>query len=522
MNRRHRGVGRKAAPGHTGSGVGSLVVVWLGVLLVSCTPAGPPPGAPTPPPPDLPPPSWANAPEREAPGSRPEAAAPRPGGEDVPVSPAPEHPPAQPGYPSVRDGMPRIDRGVGVPVEGDTPVRALWVVRTALNHPDSARMAVRRAHAAGFNTLLVQVRGRGDAWYRSGREPRGTPISREYPGYDPLAVVLEEARGLGLSVHAWLNTLLVGSAVRRPSDPLHLMNRRPELLAVPRELAPRLFGMDPHSSGYVAALMAHAAANTDRVEGLYTSAVLPPVHDHLAEVVADLLLRYDVDGIHLDYVRLPNGDYDFGRAPLEIFRARLRGTRSPTALREVEGAWQAGDIFAYADAFPQEWADFQRQGVTTAVERIRGEIHRIAPGLPLTAAVFANADDAFHHRFQPWEEWLALGLVDVVVPMNYTNLPGVFQSGVERAMRAGGRDRVWMGVGVYNTSFEGAVEKSRMVREAGLSGLVLFSYDWAVGPEGRAAARGDYLGLFSAHVFGAGQATGPTAPGAPVADRLDP
>lgn len=507
MNR-HGGMTQRGGALRSFLGVGTWVLVAM--LAGACVPEGPPPGAPPPPSPELPPPSWTGAPERDrSPAPPPE------------VEMEPRGAPAT-GLDRPSDGAPPLTRDVA-PLGGDeTSVRALWIVRTALNHPDSARMAVRRAHAAGFNTLLVQVRGRGDAWYHSGREPRGPTISSQFPGYDPLAVVLDEARELGLSVHAWLNTLLVGSAHRRHGDPLHAVNRRPELLAVPRELAPRLFAMDPRSSGYVDALMAHAAANPDQVEGLYTSAVLPPVQDHLAEVVADLLLRYDVDGIHLDYIRLPSADYDFGRAPLETFRARLRGTRSPNDLRTAERAWQAGDVFAYADAFPQDWADFHRQGVTTVVERIRGEIHRIAPGIPLTAAVFANAQDAYVHRFQAWEEWVSLGLVDVVVPMNYTNLPHVFQAGVDRALRAGGPHRVWMGVGVYNTTFEGAVEKSRMVRAAGLSGLVLFSYDWAVGPEGQAAARGDYLGMFSAQVFGAGSATARPAPELPATGGLDP
>ena len=42
-------------------------------------------------------------------------------------------------------------------------IRALWIVRNTLNHPDSIKDMVARAHASGFNTLIVQVRGRGDA-----------------------------------------------------------------------------------------------------------------------------------------------------------------------------------------------------------------------------------------------------------------------------------------------------------------------------------------------------------------------
>src|SRR5881409_2358076 len=51
-------------------------------------------------------------------------------------------------------------------------VRALWVVRTTLTSTEKIRRMVESAKAAGFNTIIVQVRGRGDAYYRSRWEPR--------------------------------------------------------------------------------------------------------------------------------------------------------------------------------------------------------------------------------------------------------------------------------------------------------------------------------------------------------------
>ena len=83
-------------------------------------------------------------PERATPTPPPEE---RPRPRDRPTPPAP-----------VPDPLPR-------------EVKALWVVRTTLSHPDSIRRMVERAARAGFNTLLVQVRGRGDAYYRSRWEP---------------------------------------------------------------------------------------------------------------------------------------------------------------------------------------------------------------------------------------------------------------------------------------------------------------------------------------------------------------
>ena len=86
--------------------------------------------------------------------------------------------------------------GVSLPLPAN---RGLWVVRTTLVHPDSVRAMVRRAADAGFNTLLVQVRGRADSYFSGGIEPRAEAL-RQRSGFDPLALTLEEAHRRGLEV----------------------------------------------------------------------------------------------------------------------------------------------------------------------------------------------------------------------------------------------------------------------------------------------------------------------------------
>src|SRR5215208_585558 len=66
------------------------------------------------------------------------------------------------------------------PAPSPTPppgeVRALWVVRTTLTTPDKIRKMVESAQANGFDNLIVQVRGRGDAYYESRWEPRAAAL----------------------------------------------------------------------------------------------------------------------------------------------------------------------------------------------------------------------------------------------------------------------------------------------------------------------------------------------------------
>ncbi|MGH9905117.1 MAG: hypothetical protein ACRD8U_05965, partial [Pyrinomonadaceae bacterium] len=77
-------------------------------------------------------------------------------------------------------------------------VRALWVVRTTLTTPEKIRTMVQAATNNGFNMLIVQVRGRGDAYYRSRHEPRAIELKDQPADFDPLALTLSEAKQRGL------------------------------------------------------------------------------------------------------------------------------------------------------------------------------------------------------------------------------------------------------------------------------------------------------------------------------------
>src|SRR5687767_2120813 len=78
--------------------------------------------------------------------------------------------------------------------------RAMWGLRTSLTSPASITALVRAAKQHGFNTLFVQVRGRGDAYYRGGLEPMAPDLARQPAAFDPLAAVIEAAHGQNIRV----------------------------------------------------------------------------------------------------------------------------------------------------------------------------------------------------------------------------------------------------------------------------------------------------------------------------------
>jgi uncharacterized lipoprotein YddW (UPF0748 family) len=155
----------------------------------------------------------------------------------------------------------------GFAARAESEVRALWVVRTTLTSPAAIETMVKAARAGGFNTLLVQVRGRADAYYNSALEPRPAALATQ-PSFDPLAATVALAHEAGLQVHAWVNVNLVAGVGDMPSASEHVVYRHPEWLMVPRALAEDLIAVNPRSPEYLGRLTRHARSRPAELEGL--------------------------------------------------------------------------------------------------------------------------------------------------------------------------------------------------------------------------------------------------------------
>ncbi|HET6854923.1 MAG TPA: family 10 glycosylhydrolase [Pyrinomonadaceae bacterium] len=140
-------------------------------------------------------------------------------------------------------------------------VRALWVVRTTLTSPEKIRQLVQSAADNGFNTLIVQIRGRGDAYYNSRVEPRAMELKDQPASFDPLELTLAEAHKRGLKVHGWINTNLLANLDALPSDPEHVYNKHPEWLAVPKPVAAELYNVSPRDPVFRQKIVEWSKAN---------------------------------------------------------------------------------------------------------------------------------------------------------------------------------------------------------------------------------------------------------------------
>jgi uncharacterized lipoprotein YddW (UPF0748 family) len=337
-------------------------------------------------------------------------------------------------------------------------VRAMWVVRTSMVSPQSIERAVELAQAYGFNTLFAQVRGRGDAYYRSSYEPRAEALARQPEHFDPLGYLLKQAQSAGLMVHAWLNVYYVWSQPQPPRTRLHVVSRAAQWVA--RDMRQR-----------------YQMTTAGRVEGIYLCPGNPEVRTHLLKVFGEVAQRYPtLDGIHLDYVRYPYAGYCY----CAVCRARFRAAVAPQLSESQRRALDRQSVrnpLAWIQAFPSEWDDWRREQVSAFVQAFARQSRQINPNLILSAAVYPHPLNAYRDKLQHWTLWLRRDWLDTVLPMAYDTDTGAVIHRMRLAIQAAEGRPVIGGIGAWRISPDSTINKIHALRRLGARGFCLFSYD---------------------------------------------
>lgn len=339
----------------------------------------------------------------------------------------------------------------------DGEVRAMWVVRDSMTTPQKIRNAVALAKKYGFNTLFVQVRGRGDAFYHSQYEPRSEELMSAPADFDPLAVAVAEGHRAGLEVHAWMDTFLVWHKARMPYSSSHVLNRHPEWVVRDR-------------SGRVQ----HTESND--CEGAFLDPGLPEVRDYLRDVFADVAAHYAVDGVHLDYVRYPAERFSFSKTDMRLFREWLAPQLDTNQIAFADTK-AAHNPLAWYYLYPSQWRDWRRSNVSATVRGIAAAMRAAHPGVLVSAAVFPNYNVAYNDKGQSWRDWLHTDLLDAACPMSYNRSTQVVAAQIREAVLACPGKPIIAGVGAWQVPSESAIAKGKAYRALGAAGINFFSYD---------------------------------------------
>jgi uncharacterized lipoprotein YddW (UPF0748 family) len=249
--------------------------------------------------------------------------------------------------------------------------------------------------------------------------------------------------------------MLVWSAPTRPTDRKHVVIAHPAWIARTRD-GRRLSEYGPRERERL------------KLEGVFLAPAHPGVRTWLANVAKEIVTRYAVDGIHLDYIRQPTIAVGFD--PTTRAKFALEQGIDPQRI-----AWAKPEQRAALDS---TWAAFQRAQVTATVQEVRDSVERVRPGLVISAAVLADTLSARNVHAQAWTEWVRSGLLDRAYAMCYApTVQSVLDQMVGYATEFGQEGRVVPGIAVYNTSPALAAAKILGARALGFPRLALYSYD---------------------------------------------
>lgn len=264
---------------------------------------------------------------------------------------------------------------------------------------------------ANMTSVLFQIRQSGTAYYQSSYEPWGYYAGYTYPGFDPLQYAIEEAHKRGLELHAWFNTFSVSS-----SQPGTIPVQHPEWICRDQNGNPM--------TSYKAA-----------------SPGLQAVRDYTVNVAMEIVRNYDIDGLHLDYVRwneYNTDDMTNTSSPIEQ-ELKLDGLFSDNTIEKLTSP-KSTNRFLYDVEHPYSagvptgfstWEDWWRWSVTEFVKTLHDSVQAVKPWVRLSPAALGNYKsggasgwNAYYVVYQDAALWFNQGYVEQLTPMHYHWLTG--------------------------------------------------------------------------------------------------
>lgn len=359
------------------------------------------------------------------------------------------------------------------PPAGMVEFRGLWVTRfdwTRFNTPaDPAKIdeIVNNAADAGFNAIFFQVRGAADAYYAPGLEPWAQRVSGgafgqpPSPFWDPLGYFVDRAHARGLQLHAYLNVHPVWDNCTAPppmTNPTPLYHL---LQSAHGTTDDKLNGLQWATTGDLSCSVYLRASPASSV-----------ANDHFKAVTADLVSRYEIDGVHLDNVRYGAGN---------------------TSCDPVSATAYGAPCFQFNGVTPYD--EWQRAQVSGLVGDVYEDV--VVPAgrdVWLSAAVWPiyrdlwgwGVRDGYSFYYQDSQGWVKNGIIDAISPMIY---PGVYncpddsfwsrsrwQTLVADFQANSGGRHVIPGIGTGYCTFDEIAARIDMARALGTAGHALFSY----------------------------------------------
>lgn len=351
-----------------------------------------------------------------------------------------------------------------------TETRGIWIRPTETTR-ETIALTLDQMAEAGYNLVYLETFYQGYTIFPSETaEQYGIPAQRpQFEGIDPLQIWIEEAHARNIELHPWVENFFVG--VEQEGGPGPILTVYPEWAAVEWEDVGKE-GPQPSAAepGYY-----------------FLDPALPEARQYVLEIYAEMLERYEIDGIHLDYIRYP--------VSLPRERSFSYSDFSRAAFEEVAGV----DPYTInPDDNPEkweEWIEWRQNNITSFVKEVRDAIDTTRPDAALSAAVFPDEFDSQIRKMQKWPDWVDAGWMDFMAGMSFgRSADSVAADTTAMIDIVDGKTLIYTGVYAPFLSLSPGtlVDQIEAVRGAGAQGVSVFAWGQVSNPFIEAQNEGPY------------------------------
>ncbi|MFH7027208.1 MAG: glycoside hydrolase family 10 protein [Heteroscytonema crispum UTEX LB 1556] len=342
-----------------------------------------------------------------------------------------------------------LDRKVAQP-----EIRAVWLDRGTIVRAGSEKGLAQifdRLAQAGINTVFLETVNASYTIYPSQVAPQQNPLIR---GWDPLEAGVKLAHERGMELHAWVWAFAAGN------------QRHNEIIGVNRNYPGPVLAANPDWANYD-----NRGNMIPQGQGKpFFDPANPQLRQYLLRLYEEIVTRYKVDGLQLDYIRYPFQDpsagrtYGYGKAARTQFQ-QLTGVDPISISPSQRDLWQ-------------KWTAFRTQQVDSFVAQVSQQLRQKRQDLILSVAVFPLPEQERIQKIQQhWEVWARRGDIDLIVPMTYALDTTRFQRLAQPwiASTQLGSTLLVPGMRLLNLSTVGAFDQIQLIRDLPASGYALFA-----------------------------------------------
>ena len=293
---------------------------------------------------------------------------------------------------------------------------------------------------AGFNAVSPNSFWGGSALYTSEILPVSPVVAEKG---DQILAAVEAGRKYGVEVHPWKVNFWLGRGT--PPDFIDTMRAQGRL-----------------------------QVSIAGKEGDWLCPSHPANQELEIASMVEVATKYDVDGVHFDYIRYPDGAHCYCQKCWRRFE-------------EATGASIKNWPQDLRDAGLQEsWSRWRAEQITHIVRETERRVHAVRPECKISAAVFSSYPNCYYGVGQDWVRWAKEGYVDFLCPMDYTNSDYAFAARVIRQLQqVGGSVPVYPGIGACSSSSNLTADRVAgqiaIARNLGTDGFIIFNYTAALG-----------------------------------------